>query len=282
MTQLKHLIEFAFTFIIFTLMRFLPLFVVRSFAYLIGAFYASLPIKMNAATRARIQKALPDLNQQQVGNIQYQSTINIATTLLELPKIYNWSKKTLLKKVIVEGNFPDQGPVLILTAHLGQWELIRHYTNKCHFPMASIYRKANNKLVDKLIFNARAKSHAPLIAKGHSGSRQLLKTLKEGISLGLLNDQKMSDGIPTTFFGQPAKTASAIAELSLKRKLPIVPVFCYHSCNGFTLEVGEPLQPEQEPTPENIASLTQKCNDIMEQAIRKHPEQWFWQHKRFS
>ncbi len=282
MTLLKHLSEFFILKTLFTLVQISPLCLVRFIGSLIGGFYASLPTKLNAETRERIRLALPELSEKEVADIHFKSTMSIAKTMLEMPKVYSWSKSKLNKFVEFEGQLPTEGTYLILTAHLGQWELIRHYINKCHFPLASIFRKANNPFTDALTFNTRAKSKAPLIAKGHSGSRQLLKTLKEGISLGLLNDQKMSEGIEVTFFGQPAKTASAIAELSLKRKLPIIPVFCYHQGNKFKMEVGDMITPDAEATEENVKALTQQCNDIMEEAIRKHPDQWFWLHKRFS
>lgn len=282
MTLLKHLVEFLILKTLFVLVQISPLFAVRFIGNMIGGFYASLPTKLNEQTRERIRLAMPDLSEKEVNDIHYNSTMSIAKTMLEMPKVYSWSKSKLNKVVELEGALPEEGTYLILTAHLGQWELIRHYINKCHFPLASVFRRANNPFVDKLTFNTRAKSKAPLIAKGHQGARQLLKTLKEDISLGLLNDQKMSEGIEVKFFGQPAKTASAIAELSLKRKLPIIPVFCYHQGGTFKIEVGEKLIPQLDATEENVKALTQQCNDIMEKAIRKHPNQWFWLHNRFG
>ena len=133
--------------------------------------------------------------------------------------------------------------------------------------------------------NTRGRSGGQLFPKGYKGGRQLVSQLKEDGYTAFLNDQKMNDGIETTFFKQPAMSAPALAQLALKHKLPILPIFCHRTEGGrFVVDIKAPLAPEAKgkTTQDKIAALTQCFNDVIEEEVCNHPEQWLWMHKRFK
>ncbi len=146
-----------------------------------------------------------------------------------------------------------------------------------------VYRAPNNPWVDRLVARRRVDPNAALIRKGAEGGRQVLSALKAGRSLGILVDQKMNEGIEARFFGRPAMTTPAFAQLALRFGIPVVPVR-FERLGGprFRVTVEAPIEPL--PTGDrdaDAASLVQAVNDRIETWVRARPEQWFWVHRRW-
>lgn len=84
------------------------------------------------------------------------------------------------------------------------------------------------------------------------------------------------------FFGRPAYTTPIIAQMALKAKVPVVPVFVFRKPDyTYHVEIGAPLRWTGEATPENVAAFTREMTRITEEAIRQQPDQWFWVHRRW-
>lgn len=254
---------------------------------LLGTFIASLPIKANAIARANIRLCFPEKSEKEIQAIHEKATQNFVQTLLEIRKIYNLTAKNFKNHIQVKGieHLRNDTSCLILSAHYGNWEIVNKTIGFYGIPMASIYRRANNPFVDRYITEMRVQEDRGLmIPKGKSGAKALIKAVKQGMCAGFLNDQKMSDGIPSTFFGQDVKSPSAVADLALKYERNIIPVFCERLGLGqFKITFYTPISIEKtEEIRKDSTHAIQLFNNIIEKQIQQDPTQWLWHHKRFK
>ena len=221
---------------------------------------------------------------------------NLGRLAGEMPKLHTLSivddpsKRPATPHIFVE-NAPvfkefheKQQNVLFVSAHLGNWEVLAHIAEHYEMPFIRVFRKANNPFVNSLIQRNRRGVEGGFAPKGAEGARMLFKALKNKKNLGFLMDQKMNDGLEVPFFGHPAMTASAVIDLAVRFKLPIIPAQCIREKNGsFHLIIHAPLIVEEGilDDAKRIAVLTQ-LHTLFEAWIRQHPEQWLWVHRRWT
>jgi KDO2-lipid IV(A) lauroyltransferase len=174
----------------------------------------------------------------------------------------------------------------MFTGHIGNWEVLPLATARKGVQFATVYRPADNPLIDEIILELRRASdgaNEKLFPKGAQGARQMLAHLREGGYVGMLPDQKMNDGIQVRFFGRPAMTASALAALALKLRCPVLPTYAQRIAPArfrVTYEPPVPL-PDTGDRATDVAALTQAVNDRLEAWIRAKPESWLWLHRRW-
>jgi len=178
----------------------------------------------------------------------------------------------------------DGKPGIFVSAHIGNWELVPLCGSQRGLPIDRVYRAANNRLVEWLYRQGRAATDGALIPKGASGARMLLKSLRQGQHLGVLLDQKMNDGIPVPFFGRPAMTAPAIAELALRFECPVVPIHIERLGGAkFRIVVEPPLDIHVSgDRQQDVVALMGQINAKIETWVLAYPEQWLWLHNRWS
>lgn len=179
------------------------------------------------------------------------------------------------------------GAALMFTGHIGNWEVLPLAAAQLGLGLASLYRPAENKLIDELILGLRrgppAGANVNLFPKGAAGARQTLQHLRGGGFVGLLVDQKMNDGIEARFFDLPAMTASALASMALKFRCPVIPSYTERIGPArirVTCEAPLPI-PDTGDRTQDIRALTQSVNDRLESWIRARPESWLWLHRRW-
>jgi KDO2-lipid IV(A) lauroyltransferase len=121
------------------------------------------------------------------------------------------------------------------------------------------------------------------VPKGSIGARQLVRLIKEGHHIGMLVDQKLNTGIEVPFFGHPAMTAPAIAQLALKYDLPLVPCAVRRTVGAhFEVTIHAPLEhPRTDNTAADVRTLMGTINTFLEDAIRANPPHWMWLHRRW-
>jgi KDO2-lipid IV(A) lauroyltransferase len=178
------------------------------------------------------------------------------------------------------------GPAILFTGHIGNWEVPSRATGRKGVKVAALYRPVDNPLVDEIILELRRAASGTsekLFPKGAQGARQTLQHLRRGRYIGLLQDQKMNDGIEARFFGRPAMTASALAVLALRLQCPVLPAYCYRIAPCRFLITYEPPMalPDTGDRAADVGTLTQAVNDRLEAWIRAKPESWLWLHRRW-
>jgi KDO2-lipid IV(A) lauroyltransferase len=168
-------------------------------------------------------------------------------------------------------------PVIVVSGHFGEWEAIRVMLARAGMPSASIYREAGNPIFERHFAKAMAVGGAGLFQTGTKGTRKMFKHLKAGGIITALLDQRVNEGLPLDFLGQPALSSPIMAELALKTGAILVPIYAPVKANGQVQVIVEPALANGDTT-----AMTQAINDSLSAQVRAHPEQWYWLHNRWA
>ena len=186
-----------------------------------------------------------------------------------------FGKKNLL--IPIEEN----KPVIFISGHFANFELMSMEITKRNINLATIYRPLNNFFLNPLMEYLRKKYICKnQIKKGISGVRDAIEYIKKGYSVALMIDQRVSEGENIFLFGKPALTTTLPAQLSIKYNLKIIPVSIERKMNEkFEIIFDKEINPQNF---KNKLELSQKLNNILENMIKKNPNQWIWTHDRWK
>ena len=177
----------------------------------------------------------------------------------------------------------NEGAIL-LTAHFGNWELLAAWVAKRGYKLKVIAAPQTNQWMNRMIADARSGAGYQSIERGNH-TREILRALAEGYSIGVLLDQDTKvDCVFVRFFNQWAHTPVGPVRLALKYGLKIVPLFIHlRSDDTYHVEVKEPLPLViTGDKRRDLIVNTQMCSDACEAIIREHPEQWLWMMRRWK
>ncbi len=174
--------------------------------------------------------------------------------------------------------------VLLLSAHLGNWEFGTALAPLTGMPITVVYQKIKFKPLDLLIKNNRKKLGITLLPL-HNAFAGVDSALKRGDLIGLLMDQntRHKKGIFIDFFGRKTSANPGLAKLALQTGAPVIPAFAYRENGKYIFEIQPELpliKTGDEKT--DILLNTQQQNTVIEKIVRRHPDQWFWIHKRWK
>lgn len=287
MKKIRYTIEAFFAILAYVLLRLFPLDMVSNF----GGYVAR---KLGPKTRVHrvaefnLRSAMPHLSNKDYEQILTKMWDNLGRVFAEYPHLYSGSMKnrvTIIKgRDRIDGLLKEGKPVLLISGHLGNWELMPLVSHSLGHPLHLLYRQANNPIVDRLIAYIRKPYSRGLYAKGTAGARAVIKAMRAAEPLAMLVDQKTNDGIEALFFNQPAMSTGIVAQLATKYQATILPCRCIRR-NGakFDIIIEPPLAYVlSESTYQDQLTITQRMNDVMERWIRDDPGQWFWVHKRWK
>ncbi|MBE7636828.1 lauroyl acyltransferase [Sneathiella sp. P13V-1] len=244
-------------------------------------------LSAHKTARNNIEQAMPELSSEQIDNILHDMWDNLGRNIGELPFIREITLTSPDVDVegieILEEIKKSKTPVLFLAAHYGPWELCAAACRYCDNDVHIVYRAANNPLVDDYFQQNREVPECSFIPKGKRGARALLKALKDAGGVVLLNDQKQNTGLPIPFFGREAMTATAIADLAVRDRYPIIPLRAERQENGRVKLSILPAfyAPTEGERQEKVVELLTQINGIYEDWIRARPDHWFWVHNRW-
>ena len=201
--------------------------------------------------------------------------------------IKNFRNENLFKNIEVVGENilevikNEKEPVIFISGHFNNFELMALYLEKSGIDLAAIYRPLNNKFLNPLMEKIRIQYICKKqIKKGISGTKEILKHFRNGTSIALMIDQRVSEGIKSKFFNNVALTTTIPAQFVKKFECKIVPVYIERkNKHQFILEILRPLSFSKD---ENIESITMNLNKVLEELIRRKPEQWIWTHNRWK
>ena len=174
-----------------------------------------------------------------------------------------------------------KSPVVFVSGHFNNFELMAMEIEKNDIKIAAIYRPLNNLFLNPMMENIRKKYVCKRqIKKGISGTREILKLFKNGVSIALMIDQRVSEGKKIKFFNHEAYTTTIPAQLIKKFGCDVIPVHIernkrYH----FNIKFFEPISFDKN---KNIMQVSLELNKILEKMILKNPDQWIWTHNRWK
>ena len=176
-------------------------------------------------------------------------------------------------------------PVIFFSGHFANFELMAMELDKSGVKTAAIYRPLNNFFLNPLMEYLRMKYICPTqIPKGRKGMREIVNRIKDGYSIALMMDQRVSEGQKIPFFNEPALTTTIPAQLALKYDCKLVPISLERKRGAnFEMTVHEPYNIEKTGNDEeDTKNIILKINKIIEKMIIKNPKQWIWSHNRWK
>jgi KDO2-lipid IV(A) lauroyltransferase len=176
--------------------------------------------------------------------------------------------------------------VLVITGHLGAWELSSFYHSLMGHPMGMVIRRLDNRRLDAFVNGIRC-LHGNFVLHKDDFGRGLLKTMHEGGTVGILMDTNMTppQGTFVEFFGIQACTATGLAHVARKTGASVLPGFMVWEAREqrYVLHFGPEVEiPRTEDVATDILAGTQLCTSMIESWIRRYPDQWLWIHRRWK
>ena len=254
---------------------------------LIGPLFRSKKI-----IKENIKTGLGKIDKQKESEIINDMWSNIGRTFAEYVFLKDFKfNKTNFNHMRISGvNYLDEikqnnEPVIFYSAHFANFELMAMELDKFGIKCAAIYRPLNNFFLNPLMEYLRIKYICPnQIPKGRMGMREIIGKVKDGYSIALMVDQRVSEGPRTLFFNKPAHTTTIPAQLALKYDCKLVPISLERKGGpNFEMTIHEPYKAEKTGSDEeDTKNITLKINQIIEKMIIINPTQWIWSHNRWK
>ncbi|MGQ3027013.1 MAG: lysophospholipid acyltransferase family protein [Ferrovibrionaceae bacterium] len=244
-------------------------------------------LRAHRIARRNLTRALPGLTPAQVDAALRGMWDNLGRVAAESPHLpalrLGFGHTELVGREHVEAALAAGRPVIFFSAHFGNWEILGPVAAQVGLPTVQVYRAANNPGAEAVIEAMRGDLGGRRVPKGAKAARSILAALKQGESLAMLVDQKMNDGIAVPFFGRPAMTAPALAELALRHGLAVIPAHVERLAGTrFRVIAEAPLVfDDTGDHPADVAAAMGRVNRILEGWIAARPDLWFWVHRRW-
>lgn len=231
--------------------------------------------------------AFPDISIKKKEQIKNKMWFNYGRILSEYIFLKNFRYSNLSNNVEIEGSEilenikNDTAPVVFISGHFDNFELMAMHIEKSGINLAAIYRPLNNIFLNPIMENIRKKYICKnQVKKGISGTKQSLKFFKNGTSIALMIDQRVSQGIRSKFFEKDCFTTSIPAQFVKKFQCKIVPIYIERIEKiNFKMKIYEPISFFKS---DSIEFITEELNKILEKMIKLNPDQWIWTHNRWK
>ena len=286
MKKIKYFFEFLIISILFCIYKILGLTISsfisgKIFEYVGPLFRSKQLIKSN------IRRAIPEINQQEINDIKNDMWNNYGRTFSEYMFLKKFRNNKLESNIYLEGGEileqikNEKEPVIFVSGHFSNFELMAMQIEKSGINLAAIYRPLNNIFLNILMEKIRKKYICKnQIKKGTGGVRELLKLYKKNYSIALMIDQRVSEGIKSKFFNEDAFTTTIPAQFIKKFNCKVVPIYI-ERFNGinFNIKIEKPLEFSKDTSTDKI---TRDLNIWLEKMILKNPSKWIWSHNRWK
>ena len=232
--------------------------------------------------------AFPNFNENEKKQILKGMWINYGRIFAEYMFIKNFRQGSIGERninienqYILENVKKDSKPVIFISGHFNNFELMAMQIEKLGIDLAAVYRPLNNKFLNPLMESIRKKYICKKqIKKGISGTKELLLNFKKGTSIALMIDQRVSEGIRVDLFSKKALTTTIPAQFIKKFEAKIIPVHIERiNIEKFNITFQDPIKFSKDSS---IESITSKLNNLLEEMIKKNPSQWIWSHNRWK
>ena len=286
MNSIKYFIQFFIILIFLMIFKILGLKTASNFSSQILKKIGPL-FRSKKLIEQNILKAFPNINEGDLKKICNNMWGNYGRILSEYVFLKNFRKSDSKSNLEIVGqNFLERiknegKPVIFISGHFNNFELMAMHIEKSGVKLAAIYRPLNNKFLNFIMEKIRKKYICRnQIKKGISGTKQLLSFFKKKSSIALMIDQRVSQGIKSNFFNHKAFTTTIPAQFVKKFKCKIVPIYIERIKGvNFRLTVYKPLEYSSN---DSVDSITLNLNFLLEKMILKNPDQWIWSHNRWK
>lgn len=253
---------------------------------LVGA-VAGFAVRFIPPFRSRVDDGLrriyPDMPTSERGSIAGQVGRNVGRTLTEI--LFNREFATRVGRFAAEGpglkalrDAKENGRgAIIVSAHFGQWEAIRHWLKANGMETGAIYRENSNPWYEPHFLAGIQEGGAPIVPRGPSGAIQMVRHIRNGGFFAILSDQYTQFAPDMPFLGHMTATTTSPAELALKYGLPLVPAFGLRIPGKRVAITFEAPIEHSDPV-----TMMAEFNARVGAWINRYPGQWYWLHKRWK
>ena len=286
MKKIRYFVEFLIIIFLLVIFKILGFKLASSLGGLIGRLVGPF-FRSKKKILSNISKAFPEIEEKSTELIVKKMWENYGRILSEYMFIKNFRNSKYKKFLTIEGQEvlnelkDSKEPVVFISGHFNNFELMAMQIEKSGINLAAIYRPLNNIFLNKIMEKIRTKYICrKQIKKGGSGTRELLESFKNNYSIAIMIDQRVSESIKVNFFNQKASTTTIPAQLVKKFGSKIVPIYI-ERINGvyFKMTINKPVSFDKEST---IEEITLNLNKWLEKMILINPGQWIWSHDRWK
>jgi KDO2-lipid IV(A) lauroyltransferase len=282
-------LEFAAVRVVAAVVLLLPMRVVRRSGAVLGRLAYAVDRTHRRTALENLAAAFPSRPESERRAMARAMFTHFGSLLLELLKFSTYTPEQMLAAVEVEGlernrqAYQQQRGVLFFTGHFGYWEIHAIVEPLIARPISVLARPLDNARLHEMLERIRTKTGNSVIYR-EGAVRKVLRELAANHGVALLIDQHLHtpDAVYVDFFQRRAATTSALAALALRTGAPVIPVFALPLPGGrYRLVYEHPVDPPQTDTPDAVRDFTQRCTDVLEMYVRRHPELWLWMHRRW-
>jgi KDO2-lipid IV(A) lauroyltransferase len=285
----RRRIEYLLVVLVRTALRMLPHGVVRLLGATVGWLFYAVDRGHRRVALANLTQCFPTRSPQELRRIARRMFAHFGRLLFEMLKFSTLTHAEMLRRVEFEGEdrarlaYAQGRGVLFFTGHFGFWELHAIVHGLQLQPIGVLARALDNPHLNGLLEQVRTRTGNSVIYR-QGAVRRVLKTLAAGQGVAMLIDQHMHspDAIWVDFFERPAATTSTLAAIALRTGAPVVPVFALPIDGGrYRMIYEHAVEAPAPDNPDGIREFTQRCTDVLEMYVRRHPELWLWMHRRW-
>jgi KDO2-lipid IV(A) lauroyltransferase len=290
---MRHRLEYLIVRFLIGVMRLTPDWLVRATGTFVGLTFYVFDRAHRRIAQRNLATAFPVRSPSERRAIARAAFAHFGRILLELLKFSTLSTEAMLARVEFDGEdraraaYAQRRGVLFVTGHFGFWELHALVHALRLEPVAVLGRALDNPHLNTLLERIRERTGNTVIYRKGT-IRRVMRTLEANHGVAVLIDQHIMgrDAIYVDFFEQPAATTSAVAALALRTGAVVVPVFALPIGRGryrmvYEHAVEPPRPRGDQPETDRIRDFTQRCTDVLEMYVRRHPELWLWMHRRW-
>jgi len=287
----KYFFEFISIISLFCIFKILGLRNASNLGSILGRFFGPF-FRSKHITKQNIKTGLGNMDEKKEAEIIDGMWSNIGRTFAEYVFLKDFKfNKTSFDHITINGTIyldeikKNNEPTIFYSGHFANFELMAMELDKFGIKCAAIYRPLNNFFLNPLMEYLRMKYICPnQIPKGRMGMREIIGKVKDGYSIALMVDQRVSEGPRVLFFNKPAHTTTIPAQLALKYNCKLVPISLERKEGpNFEMTIHEPYKIKKTGNDEDdIKDITIKINQTLEKMIIKNPSQWIWSHNRWK
>jgi len=291
MKTIKYFFEFIIVITLFFIFKIIGLKNASNLGGMIGRFFGPL-FRSKSITKKNIKIGLGEISKESEKEIINGMWSNIGRTFAEyiFLKDFKFNKINYNHVEIIGTKYLDEikknnQSVIFFSGHFANFELMALELDKFGIKCAAIYRPLNNFFLNPVMEYLRMKYICPnQIPKGRMGMREIIDKMKNGYSIALMVDQRVSEGPREVFFNKLAHTTTIPARLTLKYDSKLVPISLERKEGiKFIMTIHEPYKVKKTGSENQDAkNITIKINQILEKMIIKNPKQWIWSHDRWK
>jgi len=289
---MREKLEYALVWLVVKGIGILPRPFARAVGVSLGQFVYLIHGRLRRVGMHNLAMALPEKSRREHRKILRGEFSSLGRQLAEVCLFPSYTKENLRRVVVYDGfenferAFKRGKGVLFLTGHLGAWEISAFAHSLAGYPLSIVMRSLDNPHVNSLIERYRTMHGNKTMDKGDF-VRGLLAAMRAGQTVGILMDTNMTppQGVFVNFFGIPACTASGLARIAMRTDAAVVPGFTVwdSTLRKYRLRFDAAVELDRTGDDEaDVVTNTAKFTQIIEEYVRRYPDQWLWVHRRWK